>query len=386
MSSKIGQVSVTAFSTVARTAVDAAGHRHPSELHETTAALLSVTDGDGVVGRCLVQADSLRAAVLDGYVRPVVLGQDPLERERLWSAMARTQRGAGGGFTDRALGWVDQALWDLAGQRAGLPAWKLLGGARREVPAYASTMCGDKIPGGLASPADYAEFAKQLVARGYRAVKLHTWMPPVAGAPSPRLDIEACRAVRDAVGPDIELMLDANHWYRRGEALLLGRALQELGYTWFEEPMEEASTSSYRWLAGQLDIPVIGPETAWGKNFTRAEWAISGACDILRTGVTDVGGITPAIKTLHLAEALNLDCEVHGGGSGNLALLGGSTASRWYERGLLHPHTDYDEVPPHLTSIIDPMDEDGVVTLPGRPGLGDEFDLEYIAAHTVASW
>ena len=142
-------------------------------------------------------------------------------------------------------------------------------------------------------------------------------------------------------------------------------------------------------LAGQLDIPVIGPETAAGKNHARAEWAVTGVCDILRTGVTDVGGITLAIKTLktlHLAEALNMDCEVHGGGSGNLALFGGSTASRWYERGLLHPHTDHDEPPPHLRSIIDPMDGRGVVPLPQAAGLGDDYDLEYIAARTLTRW
>ncbi|WP_457031091.1 enolase C-terminal domain-like protein [Kitasatospora sp. P5_F3] len=383
MTAVIERVEVSVFTTVAKTSVDSHGHRHPSEPHEVQEAMLTVTDTDGASGRVLVQPDHLRPHMLDKYVRPALLGQDPLERERLWTSLARKQRGAHGGLTDRALGFVDLALWDLAGQRLGLPVWKLLGGARREIPAYASTMCGDQIPGGLATPADFAAFAVQLVDRGYRAIKLHTWMPPVAGAPSVELDIAACTAVRDAVGPHVELMLDANHWYSRTEALKLGRALQELDYYWFEEPMEEASVSSYRWLADQLDIAVIGPETAWGKNFTRAEWITSGACDILRTGATDVGGITPAVRTLHLAEAFNLDCEVHGNGSGNLALLGATTNGRWYERGLLHPHFDFDEVPPHLHSIVDAIDHQGIVTFPDRPGLGDDFDLDYIKAHTV---
>ncbi len=321
--------------------------------------------------------------MLDKHIRPALLGQDPLERERLWTSLARRQRGAHGGLTDRALGFVDLALWDLAGHRTGLPVWKLLGGARSSAPAYASTMCGDTTPGGLATPADFADFAVQLVEQGYRAIKLHTWMPPVPGAPSVALDIAACTAVRAAVGPGIDLMLDANHWYSRTEALKLGRALQELDYYWYEEPMEEASISSYRWLADQLDIPVIGPETAWGKNFTRAEWVTSGACDILRTGTTDVGGITPAVRTLHLAEAFNMDCEVHGNGSGNLALLGASTNGRWYERGLLHPRFDFDELPPHLSSAVDAIDAEGVVHFPVRPGLGDDLDLDHIKTHTV---
>ena len=383
MAPTIERIEVSLFTTVARTAVDAHGHRHPSSAHEVQEALLTVTDTDGAAGRVLVQPDHLRAAVLDKHIRPALIGQDPLERERLWTSLARRQRGAHGGLTDRALGFVDLALWDLAGHRAGLPAWKLLGGARSSAPAYASTMCGDTTPGGLATPADFAAFAVQLVEQGYRAIKLHTWMPPVPGAPSVALDIAACTAVREAVGPGIDLMLDANHWYSRTEALKLGRALQELDYYWFEEPMEEASISSYRWLADQLDIPVIGPETAWGKNFTRAEWVTSGACDILRTGTTDVGGITPAVRTLHLAEAFNMDCEVHGNGSGNLALLGATTNGRWYERGLLHPQFDFDEVPPHLNSVIDAIDADGIVQFPVRPGLGDDLDLDHIKTHTV---
>lgn len=150
--------------------------------------------------------------------------------------------------------------------------------------------------------------------------------------------------------------------------------------------MEEASISSYRWLADQLAIPVIGPETAAGKVHTRAEWISSGACDILRVGVDDVGGLTPALKTAHLAEAFGMDAEVHGGGSGNLALLGGMLNGRWYERGLLHPHFDYDAVPPHLNSAVDAMDERGEILMPDRPGLGDDYNWDYIDDHVAAEW
>ena len=78
-------------------------------------------------------------------------------------------------------GSVEQIrLWDLAGRKLGVPVWKLLGGYRDRVPAYGSTMCGDEIPGGLATPEDYARFAENLVRQGYQAIKLHTWMPPVS--------------------------------------------------------------------------------------------------------------------------------------------------------------------------------------------------------------
>ncbi len=302
----------------------------------------------------------------------------------MYKRQARRQRGSGGGFTDRALGFADTALWDLVARKAGLPAWKLAGGARDRIPAYASTMCGDA--DGLATPGDYADFAKQLVSAGYRAIKLHTWMPPVPGAPSVSRDIAACQAVREAVGPDVELMLDASHWYSRTEALRLGRALEELGFYWFEEPMEEASISSYRWLAEQLSIPVIGPEVAWGKHLTRAEWITSGACDVLRAGPAGTGGITPVLKTVHLAEAFNLECEIHGNGTASLTVLGATDAGRWYERGLLHPHVDFDQVPPHRNSLADALDENGEVALPRLPGIGDDWNVEHIGSHTAEMW
>jgi L-alanine-DL-glutamate epimerase-like enolase superfamily enzyme len=382
----ISSVGVRVFKTLSWTVRDSDGHTHPGPEHGVEAALLTVRDTDGSEGHCLCAAEAVRPYVLDNYVRKVLLGEDGFMRERIWNRLYRMQRGSGGQLTDRAVGFVDEALHDLAGRKLDMPVWKLLGGAREKVPAYASTMCGDDVEGGLATPQDYAAFAETLVAEGYGAIKLHTWMPPVPGAPDPERDAEACAAVRDAVGPSIALMLDANHWYTRTQALRLGRALEELGFYWYEEPMEEASTSSYRWLAEQLDIMVIGPETAAGRVHTRAEWVLAGACDILRVGVGDTGGITPALKIAHLADAHNLEAEVHGGGAGNLTLLGAIGNGRWYERGLLHPHLDYERVPPHLNSLVDAIDEHGRVSLPARPGLGEDLDLEYIEANTLSSW
>jgi L-alanine-DL-glutamate epimerase-like enolase superfamily enzyme len=232
---------------------------------------------------------------------------------------------------------------------------------------------------------DYGRFAADLKRRGYQAIKLHTWMPPVSFAPSVEMDIKACAAVREAVGPGFPLMLDANHWYSRTQALTLGRAIQNLGYAWFEEPMEEASISSYVWMANQLDIPVIGPEVAWGKHFTRAEWIRAGACDILRTGVHDVGGLTPALKCVHLAESFNMDCEVHGTGAGNLTLCAVQPNGTWYERGLLHPHFDYDACPDYLLHPEDPIDAEGFVHLSDRPGLGQDVNWEWVKAHAVST-
>ena len=245
-------------------------------------------------------------------------------------------------------------------------------------------MCGDEMKGGLDTPEAYAEFALACKERGYPAFKLHTWQPPIPWAPDPKKDVAACKAVRDAVGEEMDLMLDPFHYYSREESLYIGKALEELGYYWIEEPMDEHSISSYVWLTEQLSIPVVGPETAEGKMYTRAEWIRAHASDISRGGVRDLGGITPLVKTAHLCESFGVRMEVHGGGPGNLhALCAMGFPGQYYERGLLHPFIDYDAVPPWLNELPDPMDDQGFVHVSEKPGLGLDINFDYIDANLV---
>src|SRR5476649_987109 len=347
-------------------------------------ALLTIGTDLGAQGYAFAPPEVIRPHIVSAYFRKVLIGQDPFDRERIWHDLVHWQRGSANQLTDRALAVAEQALWDLFGRQVNLPVYKLLGGFRDRIPAYASTMCGDELVGGLSTPDEYAQFAERLVARGYRAIKLHTWMPPVSFAPSPIMDVRACAAVREAVGLDIALMLDGYHWYSRSDALFIGRELQKLRFTWFEEPMEEQSMASYVWLAQNLDIDVIGPESLAGKHHSRADWVKAGACDILRSGVAGVGGISPCMKVASLAEAFGMDCEVHGNGAASLAVVGAIRNCRWYERGLLHPFLEYDEPAAYLNVIVDPMDEQGFVHLSNRPGLGEDINFEYIETHTVS--
>ncbi|MGF1474626.1 MAG: enolase C-terminal domain-like protein [Geminicoccaceae bacterium] len=364
---------------------DSDGHGHPGPEREAVSVLLTNTAEDGTEGHIVCGAGDAPEPVLDAFVRPVLVDVDPMRHERIWQALYKRQRGSGMRLTDRVLAAVDLALWDLIGKLTGQPVWKLLGGYRDRVPAYASTMCGDDLEGGLATADDYARFAGWLVKeRDYRAIKLHTWMPPIPGAPNVRLDYQACAAVREAVGPDVPLMLDPNHWYSRADTLWLARKLEELDFLWLEEPMEEASTSSYRWLTSKLDrLQILGPETMAGKHWTRAEWAASGACNMLRTGVWDVGGISPSMKVAHLAESFGMTCEVHGTGAGNLAVAAAIANTTYYERGQLHPFIDYDRPKAYQNRIDDEMDQNGFVMLRDTPGLGHALDLDYIEANRV---
>jgi L-alanine-DL-glutamate epimerase-like enolase superfamily enzyme len=382
---KIERVTRTVFTYPTRRAVDSGGHSHPGDERQASMAMLTIEADNGAAGYAFGPPEVIREDILNASVRRVLTGQHPFQREALWQDLAHRQRGSAGQLTDRALAVVDQALWDLAGRALSVPVYRLIGGFRDKVPAYGSTMCGDELSGGLATPEDYARFAEKLVARGYKAIKLHTWMPPVSFAPDPRMDIKACAAVREAVGPDIELMLDGYHWYSRTDALQIGRALEKLNFAWFEEMMDEQSMASYSWLAGQLDIPIVGPESMSGKHHLRADWIAGKACDILRAGVMGVGGISPTLKVAHLAESFGMNCEIHGNGAANLAVTAAIANCRWYERGLLHPFLDYDQPPAYLRSLADPMDADGFVHLSQAPGLGEDIDFEYIAAHTIQS-
>jgi L-alanine-DL-glutamate epimerase-like enolase superfamily enzyme len=379
----IKSVNVEVFTYPSRRSVDSAGHSHPGDEKPAKMAMLRIATEEGPEGFAFGPPEVIRAHVIEAFARKVLIGQNAFDRERLWQDLVHWQRGSAGQLTDRALALIEQALWDLAGRALELPVHKLIGGFRDKVPAYGSTMCGDELKGGLATPDDYAAFAEQLVARGYKAIKLHTWMPPVSFAPDTKMDVRACAAVREAVGPDIALMLDGYHWYSRTDAFYIGRELQRLDFAWFEEPMVEDSAESYAWLAANLDIPVLGPETVAGKHYSRASWVKNASCDILRAGVAGVGGIGPCLKVAHLADAFGMDCEVHGNGAANLAVVGAIKNCRWYERGLLHPFLDYDEVPAYLNSLVDPMDDQGFVHLSQKPGLGEDINFEYIQEHRI---
>jgi len=375
---KITDIEAIAFRYRSKIVQDEEGHAHPGPEHDATETLTKVSTDAGVEGYCF---GGSQATV--EVARPVLVGQDPFDRESIWQRLRQYQRmgKARTALADRYLGVIDQALWDLAGRATGLPVYKLLGGYRDKVLAYASTMCGDDLPDGLDTPESYADFAQSCKEMGYTAFKLHTWMSPLG--PDPKHDVAACRAVRERVGPDMRLMLDCHHDYSREDALYIGRALEELDYYWFEEPMNEHSISSYVWLTEQLSIPVMGPETAEGKMYTRAEWILRGASDISRYDVWH-GGITPMMKTIHLCESFGVRLEVHGGGPGNLQVLGAmGIPGEYYELGLLHPFIDHYARTPWLTEPIDPLLPGGYVRIPQRPGLGMEIDWGYIERNRI---
>jgi L-alanine-DL-glutamate epimerase-like enolase superfamily enzyme len=415
---KIIDLQVDRFNSKTWTGSDSEGHGHPVEECDSEKFLLRILTDEGVEGYYLSsysymppsdkfnvhkknsislavpkeivgKGGSSTISVLLIVVKPIIMDEDPMCRERIFNKLYQMQRG-NNALTDKVIAMVDLALWDLAGRYLKQPVYKLLGGHRTKFKMYASSMVGDHYEGGLNTPQAYADFAESCQNRGFKAFKLHTWAglnwnsSAIVGKPDPKLDVSACRAVRERVGNDMELMLDCFHYYNRQEALYIGKEIEKLNFAWFEEPMDEYNTSSYIWLCEQLQIPVCGPEVFVGKYYTRAEWIINKACDICRAGVADVGGLTPLMKVIHLCEAFGVPLELHSPGLGNMNALSVMTIpGEYYESALLHPFLDFDATPPWLNAPIDKPDEEGYVYLSDKPGLGHDINFNFIKDNII---
>ena len=324
--------------------------------------------------------DERRALVARG--RALLLGEDPFDREKFWRYMWVAN------WPENLLSVIDLALWDLQARAFGISVHKLMGGCRPRAKAYASTHPN------MGTPEEYAAHALECKQQGYRAYKIHpyyfadpTTFRPVPGRPSHiEADIAACRAVREAVGPEMVLMFDPWGTYCTYEdALKVGRVLEELNFVWYEHPMPEYRVQAYVKLTRELDIPILSPEIAAGSVYTRADWILREASDMSRIDVLR-GGLTGGRKLVDVCEAYGVKCEPHMSGFGNLQLLGATSEDtcEYYERGLLAPGVDCNTPPPYLASLADPLDADGYVAIPQAPGMGYDIIWDYIEENRIA--
>lgn len=330
--------------------------------------LLTVATDDGLEGHAFLGTSNMPAS-LDGpalirYLKPIVMGQDPLDRERLYHALWQRSR-----LTSvRSIGAVDVALWDLAGKHAKLPIHRLLGSYRDRLPAYASSAV-------LASPQAYAEHVQEFKAAGWQAYKIH---PPTRW----REDIAICEAVRKAAGDDYTLMLDSTWSYEFEAALRVGRAIEQLSYYWYEDPLADQDIYNYVKLKQKLNVPIMATEYPQTGFDAYAPWIMTHATDFLRGDVAVKGGLTTLVKAAHLAEAFRMKFEIHHGGNSlnNVANLHVAMAIRNCEffevllpdgaqkYGLVHDIT---------------VDRDGLVHAPTGPGLGAEIDFDLIRSKQI---
>jgi len=337
---------------------------------ESILGLLAIETDEGVTGHAFLGSATngadTEAAALIRSLKPMIMGLDPFDREklnaRLWSRVRQT--------SPRAIGAMDIALWDIAGKALGVPLYKLLGKSRDAIPAYASSAV-------LPSAAAYAEEAVRFRDAGWAAYKIH---PPQRL----REDIAACEAVRRAVGDDYRIMLDSTWGYDFPTALRVGRAIEELGFYWYEDPLADQDVYNYVKLRQTLRIPIMATEYPMGGLDGYAVWIMNHATDYLRGDVAVKGGITTVMKTAHLAQAFRMNYEIHHGGNSlnNLANLHISVSI---------PNTEFFEVLlPEAAQKYGLLEEieigrDGMVRPPEKPGLGAEIDFALIERMKIAT-
>ncbi|MCU1583077.1 MAG: racemase [Microbacteriaceae bacterium] len=318
-------------------------------------AVLKIGTDDGAEGVALFSRPGA-ATMLDDLVervfRPELIGQDPYQREWIWHRIWELDRIEE--LPLPSLGLIDTALWDLAARASNQPVWQLLGGYRESIPAYASTSTFE-------TTEEFLHVADQCLELGYTAIKLHAWGDA-------RRDAKLCAALRAHVGDSVPLMYDGSAGFDLPDAVYLGRALGDLDYLWYEEPMREFSITAYRRLAESVNVPLLVAETSDGAHMNSADFIAAGAATFgVRAGTTLRGGITGAMRTAHLADAYRLRAEVHGSDIPNHHLC------------MAIPNTTYYESLVTSSTVVRErhVDASGLVHAPRGPGIGLPNTLEY---------
>ncbi len=359
-----------------------------------TAHLVEVETDEGVTGwgECFGPGNIALAnkAIVERVIAPMILGADPLDRDVLWHKAYNLMRDHGQkGMPLQALSGVDIALWDIAGQVAGLPIHKLIGGAHRDrVPVYGYGMMLQREPVDDLV-ARFAEEAAAIREMGFVAAKMKVGL-------SPADDIRLAEAVRRGVGEAYPFMVDANHCYTTPDAFHVGRALEELGAYWFEEPVAPEDHDGYADLRAGLTVNIAGGEAEYNRWGWRALLERRGL-DIAQPEVCALGGISEYLRVLALCHAHFTPVVNHVWGSGiavaaNLQLL----AAMPPLPGAMHPREPWLEFDTTENRFRDDLlteplniqaqvrESGGSVPVPDGPGLGVTPDRDFVEAHRIA--
>jgi L-alanine-DL-glutamate epimerase-like enolase superfamily enzyme len=362
-----------------------------------TALLVEVRTDDGRVGigesAIYGGPASVGEAVIHDELAPRVLGADPTMPELLWQRMTNpSHQHGGGGVLPATVSGLDTAIWDLLGQIAGLPLYRLLGGHQNRVRAYASA--GFYMDGKDA--AGLADEVRGYVAKGYRHAKIKvgrtddTYMNPLVHMEAPDFsvvslaeDLRRVRAVREAIGEDVHLMVDANNSWTPPTALRAGREYDRLGVHWFEEPVPTEDRDGSAQLARELDVAIAGYETQTGLAGFR-DLINARAVDIVQPDVIWSGGITACKRIAAVAVAAGLPCVPH-----VFSTAVSIAANLHFIASLPNAYLlEFDQNPNALRAeLLDqPItpDADAVVTVPEGPGLGVKLDHETLRRYATS--
>jgi L-alanine-DL-glutamate epimerase-like enolase superfamily enzyme len=332
---------------------------------ETPIVRIVTDDGASGTGYCYTigQGGSSIVALLRDHMAPWLIGRDPAMVEELWKGLFFfTHATSVGGITAFALAAIDSALWDLRCRRAGLPLHVMAGGAQRRIPIYSTE-------GGWLHIDTKALINDALAVRekGFGGTKIKVGRPHLAE------DVARLEAVRAAVGPAFEIMTDANQAFTVSEAIRRARAFEPLDLAWFEEPLPAEDIDGHVRLSRSTALPIAIGESLYHPSHFR-EYLQRGACSIVQVDVGRVGGITPWLKTAHLAETFNVMVCPHFLMELHVGLCAAVPNAAWVEY-----IPQLDDITSGRIGIVD-----GHAVPSDAPGLGIEWDWQAIEKRSGA--
>jgi L-alanine-DL-glutamate epimerase-like enolase superfamily enzyme len=303
--------------------------------------------------------------ILQGMLKPVVIGQDPTLSKKVRKDMWRATEYSGTqGLVTCAMAAVDMALWDIVGKAARMPVYRLLGGFRTSLPTY--DMCGWYYD----NDDDLSQFKKQIqgaLDEGFHAVKIKVGRFDLDD------DVKRIKAAQSLLGKDHRLMVDANQKFNFTDALARGRVYQELGCFWYEEPMMPHAKQEFGRLAAELDIRIATGENLYGKYEFLEQLRIGGA-DVVQPDNRRAGGVSEWMEIGAIADAFNVELASHGGAPTNMHMLLAMPNAIYMESGSLKSDTTHVET---LRLV------NGEIPAPEDPGMGNELRREFIDKYKV---
>ena len=336
---------------------------------------VTIDSSDGARGAYVTHWVGTPAALAQTLMlAPHLLGRDPDAREAIYDDLKREVRA----YDHMGHGALDIALWDLAGQRLGSSVARLLGGFRTRLPTYASTYHAQDTGGGLDSPEAFADYALACQERGFAGFKIHGWHDGDA-----RREAANALGVRKAVGDGWPLMIDPACELRTWmDALHVGRACDEAGYFWYEDPYRDSGVSAvgHQRLREKLKTPLLVSEHVRGLE-QKAAFMLAGGCDMIHADPEYDMGITGAVKIAHFCEAMGLDVQFHACGPAHRAVMAATRNTHFYEMALIGPGMPNAVPPVYACGYSDQPDAlgtDGCVPVPDGPGLGVTYDWAFI--------
>ncbi len=321
--------------------------------------------------------DAGQAFIIDRQLKPLLLNHDPLAIERIWDRLYRSMVHGRKGIDMMALSAIDCALWDLKGKWFNAPVYQLLGGPTRQViPAYASAL------GYSLEPERVHQRAAEFVAQGYRATKWFFRHGPTDGVEGIAKNIELVRTVRQAVGPDVEIMLDCWMSWDVPYTIQMARRLEEYQPRWLEEPVLPDKIAQCAEIRRHSPVPIATGEheyTRWGQKALMD----AAAADVLQPDIYWAGGISELVKICALASAYDLPVIPHGHSvPATVHLIAAQSPTTC---PVLEYLIKWNEI--HQFFLQNPVRPiNGQVTLPTMPGIGMELDPAKIQDLQEVNW